>query len=177
MVNVTDDGWFYGHTALDQHLACNVMRAVENRKPLIVAANTGLSAIIDSNGEIINRGGRRRSEVLVSEIPRHPTSALYAKVGDWPVAGMAILCVLAILLPPLKKQNSQSSIRRESSGDSAEARCDMIVVFWICASPRRCLTSASSDGGNPSRCMPVSTLIHACFSGLSRLVHHSSCSA
>lgn len=124
MVNVTDDGWFYGHTALDQHLACNVMRAVENRKPLIVAANTGLSAIIDSNGEIINRGGRRRSEVLVSEIPRHPTSALYAKVGDWPVAGMAILCVLAILLPPLKKQNSQSSIRRESSGDSAEASAD-----------------------------------------------------
>ena len=108
MVNVTDDGWFYGHTALDQHLACNVMRAVENRKPLVVAANTGLSAIIASNGKIIRKGGRRKSEVLVSEIQRHPTSALYASVGDWPVIAMVLFCVWAILLPPFKKQTSPS---------------------------------------------------------------------
>ena len=108
LVNVTDDGWFYGHTALDQHLACNVMRAVENRKPLIVAANTGLSAIINSDGQIIHKGGRRKSEVLVSDIPGHPTKALYAVVGDGPVIAMVLLCVLAILLPPLKKRNSPS---------------------------------------------------------------------
>jgi len=59
LVNLTNDGWFWGSSELDMHLICGVFRAVECRKPLLIAANTGISAWIDANGEIHQRGPRR----------------------------------------------------------------------------------------------------------------------
>ena len=56
LVNLTNDGWFFGTACLDHHLACNVFRAVEMRKPMMVCANTGFSAVIDSAGQIKNVG-------------------------------------------------------------------------------------------------------------------------
>ena len=52
LVNLTNDGWFWGSSELDLHLSCGVFRAVECRKPLLIAANTGFSAWIDSDGRI-----------------------------------------------------------------------------------------------------------------------------
>jgi apolipoprotein N-acyltransferase len=99
LVNVTDDGWFYGHAVLDHHLACNVMRAVENRKPMIVAANTGISAVIQSTGEIVRQGPRREAAILDVSMELKPARSLYSFVGDWPVIAMTILCVAGILVP------------------------------------------------------------------------------
>ncbi|NQU25193.1 MAG: apolipoprotein N-acyltransferase [Candidatus Nealsonbacteria bacterium] len=59
LVNLTNDGWFWGSSELDMHLVCGVFRAVECRKPLLVAANTGISAHIDADGRIVARGPRR----------------------------------------------------------------------------------------------------------------------
>ena len=52
LINLTNDGWFWGSSELDMHLACGVFRAVECRKPLLIAANTGFSAWIDGDGRI-----------------------------------------------------------------------------------------------------------------------------
>jgi len=43
MINLTNDGWFFGTACLDHHFACNIFRAIEMRKPNLVCANTGLS--------------------------------------------------------------------------------------------------------------------------------------
>jgi len=56
LVNLTNDGWFWGSSELDLHLACGVFRAVECRKPFLIAANTGFSAWIDSDGRIQQQG-------------------------------------------------------------------------------------------------------------------------
>ena len=53
LVNLTNDSWFRGSSELDLHLACGVFRAVEMRKPLVIAANTGFSAYIDAEGRIV----------------------------------------------------------------------------------------------------------------------------
>ena len=53
LVNVTNDGWFWGSSELEMHLACGVFRTVENRRPMVIAANTGISASIDGNGSIV----------------------------------------------------------------------------------------------------------------------------
>ncbi len=47
LVNLTNDGWFWGSSILDLQLDCAVLRAVELRRPFLVAANTGFSAWID----------------------------------------------------------------------------------------------------------------------------------
>jgi apolipoprotein N-acyltransferase len=43
LASITDDGWFWGSSILDLHLACAVFRAIEMRRPFVIAANTGIS--------------------------------------------------------------------------------------------------------------------------------------
>jgi apolipoprotein N-acyltransferase len=84
LVNLTNDGWFWGSSELDMHLACGVFRAVECRKPFLIAANTGLSAWIDSDGRIQQQGPRRAETVILAE-PRLDRSrhSWYLAHGDW----------------------------------------------------------------------------------------------
>ncbi len=98
LVNLTNDGWFWGSSELDMHLACGVFRAVECRKPLLVAANTGFSAWIEDDGQIRSQGGRQRSEYLLAKPTIRPRSSWYLDHGDWP-AGLCLLgcCLLAAL--------------------------------------------------------------------------------
>jgi apolipoprotein N-acyltransferase len=83
LVNVTNDAWFWGSSELDMHLACEVYRAVENGLPLLVAANGGLSAVIDATGEVRALGPRMAEQALVADVPRataRPT--FYSRWGD-----------------------------------------------------------------------------------------------
>jgi apolipoprotein N-acyltransferase len=114
LVNLTNDGWFWGSAELDMHLACAVFRAVENRKPFLIAANTGFSAVIDSNGRIVQQGPRRETAVLVDRIGLDSRRSNYAAQGDWPAA----LCLLATCgvavagwwTGPRERRNSAESV-------------------------------------------------------------------
>ena len=59
--------------------------------------------MIQSSGEIISMGPRRKSEVLDRTLELKTSPSLYATVGDWPVILMTLLCVLAVLLPARKQ--------------------------------------------------------------------------
>ena len=52
LVNITNDAWFGYSAASHQHLSMVVFRAVENRLPIVRAANTGISAVIDATGRL-----------------------------------------------------------------------------------------------------------------------------
>ena len=84
LVNLTNDGWFWGSSELDMHLVCGVFRAIECRKPLLIAANTGFSAWIDGDGRILRQGPRRREKVLFAAVGREPRQSWYLVHGDWP---------------------------------------------------------------------------------------------
>ena len=95
LVNVTNDGWFWGSAELDMHLICAVFRAVECRKPLVVAANTGFSAWIDSDGRIVQQGKRRAEDVIIAKPRLDKRSSFYLSYGDvfaWPCF---VVCVAA----------------------------------------------------------------------------------
>jgi len=64
IANLTNDGWFWGSSELDMHLAAAVLRAVEVRTPIVVAANTGISAWIDGSGRVLARGPKRATATL-----------------------------------------------------------------------------------------------------------------
>ncbi|MEE2640942.1 MAG: apolipoprotein N-acyltransferase [Planctomycetota bacterium] len=93
IINLSNDGWFWGSNALDMHFANNVFRAVENRKPVLVAANTGFSGQIDSAGRILAKGPRREKQFLRVKMVTSKQQSLYRLVGDWPV----FVCFLAVL--------------------------------------------------------------------------------
>lgn len=99
LLNVTNDGWFFGTSCLDLHYACNVFRAVELRKPMLVCANTGLSGHIDPWGIAIVKGTRRTAEFLIcaidtdAEFPSSP----YRRMGDAIPMLLAIISIAALV--------------------------------------------------------------------------------
>ena len=95
LVNLTNDGWFRGSSELDQHLACGVLRAVECRKPLLIAANTGFSAWIDSDGRVIEQGPRRAEGIIIADVQLDTRDSLYMRWGDW-FAGLCLAGTVAV---------------------------------------------------------------------------------
>jgi len=93
LVNLTNDGWFRGSSELDLHLACGVFRAVECRKPFLVAANTGFSAWIDSCGRIVRQAGRRTTGWIVADVELDNRTSPYLAYGDVPAGLCLIACI------------------------------------------------------------------------------------
>ncbi len=82
LVNLTNDAWFGRTSAPFQHLSMSVFRAVEARLPLIRAANTGISAFVDSRGRIVQQGDLFREAVMVSDItPSGEGLTFYVQYG------------------------------------------------------------------------------------------------
>ena len=97
LVNLTNDGWFWGSSILDMQLNCAVFRAVELRRPFLVAANTGFSASIDGSGRVLVKGPRRATKPLLAEVVPDGRTSLYAQWGDVPALSCtALLLLLAI---------------------------------------------------------------------------------
>lgn len=64
LVNITNDAWYKRSPAPWQHLQASVFRAVENRRPLVRAANTGISAFISASGSILSLVTSGSGEVI-----------------------------------------------------------------------------------------------------------------
>ena len=96
LVNVTNDSW-YGDTAEPMiHLALSSFRSIETRRALIRSTNTGISAVIDPAGRVVQRTGQWTKDVLVVDVPliRDRSSTLYMRAGDvlgWIAAGLVLL--------------------------------------------------------------------------------------
>ncbi|PHS07014.1 MAG: apolipoprotein N-acyltransferase [Blastopirellula sp.] len=90
LVTLSNDGWFWGSSILDLHLTCGVFRAVENRLPMVIAANTGFSALIDSSGQIVNQGPRQATAVIPVTVDPVERTSWYLASGDW-FAGICLL--------------------------------------------------------------------------------------
>lgn len=98
LVNLTNDGWFYGSAVLDYHLACNQFRAIEHRLPVLVAANTGFSAVIAPSGELLSVGPRRETGWLTATVaPSAGETTIYQRIGDIPVLFCLAFCLFCLL--------------------------------------------------------------------------------
>lgn len=102
LVNLTNDAWYWGSSELDMHLASGVFRAVEMRTPLVIAANRGLSAYVDSRGRVAAVTQRDRADVLTVtvELPQRSGAlpSVYARHGDWLPMSCLICCVVLALV-------------------------------------------------------------------------------
>lgn len=82
LVNITNDAWFGRSSAPWQHLSMAAFRAVETRTPLIRAANTGITALVDQNGHIKGMTSLFKEAVLIGELQPGSASAPYLRIGD-----------------------------------------------------------------------------------------------
>jgi apolipoprotein N-acyltransferase len=98
LVNVTNDGWFGTHTSGPyQHFQQARVRTIEEGLPLVRAANTGISAVVDPVGRIIRSLPLGTEGVLDSPLPLPLEPTIYARFGDGP-AGLVLLGALALVL-------------------------------------------------------------------------------
>ena len=97
LVTLSNDGWFHGSAELDMHLVCGQFRAIEMRKPALIAANTGISAHVADDGRLLAQGPRRRTDVVIAKVTPAWRGGLYARTGDL-LANLCLFvcCLLAI---------------------------------------------------------------------------------
>ncbi|HEY9855285.1 MAG TPA: apolipoprotein N-acyltransferase [Stenomitos sp.] len=82
-VLVTNDGWYKKTMAMQQHLAHGVLRAVENRRPFVQAANTGASGVVDHTGRIVALAPTWEPTVTEATIVPVADMTPYTRFGDW----------------------------------------------------------------------------------------------
>jgi apolipoprotein N-acyltransferase len=97
MINLTNDGWFGNSTGPYQHLQQARVRAIEQGLPMVRAANTGISAVVDPVGRIIARLGLGIEGVLDASLPAATAPTIYTRVGDTPAAIMVAAGLLIVL--------------------------------------------------------------------------------
>ncbi|HVV39512.1 MAG TPA: apolipoprotein N-acyltransferase [Nitrobacter sp.] len=97
IVNVTNDGWFGNSTGPYQHLQQARLRSVEEGLPLVRAANTGISAVIDPVGRIVAHLGLGVEGVLDARLPRPLPPTPYARAGDIPAAVIVVVALIFVI--------------------------------------------------------------------------------
>jgi len=103
LLNITNDSWFGDSAGPRQHLAAARMRAVEEGLPVVRAANTGISAVIDPHGAIVARLGLDRTGVLVAAIPGMLAPTPESRLG---LAAPALLAILSCMIALGRKRGA-----------------------------------------------------------------------
>jgi len=93
-VNVTDDSWFGPWAGPYQHLLIARARAIEEALPVVRAANTGISAVIDPYGRITAQLGLGKMGVIDAGLPTAAPQSTYARYGDWTLLLLLVAAVI-----------------------------------------------------------------------------------
>ena len=90
-LHITNDAWFGSFSGPYQHLALARLRAAEAGLPVLRAANTGVSAVIDGHGRVLDQLPLNVAGALDVALPPPLPPRLYARLGDGPVLGLVFL--------------------------------------------------------------------------------------
>ena len=90
LLQATNDAWFGTFAGPQQHLAQARLRAAEFGLPMVRAANTGISAVIDARGQVVAQLGLNMAGFLDAAIPGALPKTVYAKLGDIPLKVLLI---------------------------------------------------------------------------------------
>jgi apolipoprotein N-acyltransferase len=108
LINITNDAWFGKTSAPYQHFSMAVFRAVENRRSLVRAANTGISGFVDPVGRILDQSELFTDAVLTGNIPIYKKTSFYTRAGDLFAVTCSLISVIFILIGSYKgKKGSQ----------------------------------------------------------------------
>jgi apolipoprotein N-acyltransferase len=112
IVNVTNDGWFGQSTGPHQHLAQARMRAIEQGLPILRAANTGISAVIDARGRLVATLPLDQQGVIDARIPSAGEPTIYALLGDFVLMALVLVAVSLVLV--LMRIHRRASAQQQS---------------------------------------------------------------
>ncbi|MHC4861905.1 MAG: apolipoprotein N-acyltransferase [Planctomycetota bacterium] len=114
LLNITNYGWFPDTDEPDQAQQMAVFRAVETRRPVVVSANTGISAVVSAKGtyRALEVDGRVHdvAGVMAETVPLSDTDSRYVAWGDLPAAIAAGLVLLGLLVGTVVRQKREARV-------------------------------------------------------------------
>jgi apolipoprotein N-acyltransferase len=120
LINLSNDGWFGHSAALEQHLAQARVRAVENRRWILRATNTGLTVSISPYGRIVASIPPDQRTVLIAPYGFREDLTLYTRFGDW-LAYLSILVSLWFLIYSSHRPEEEEGEEGEEAGKGTGA--------------------------------------------------------
>ena len=103
LVYVVNDGWYENPPEPQQHAKQVIYRAIENRRPVIRCANTGISMVVDESGNIFHQLPLNEKGMIETTIQSKNKTTLYTKYGDI-FSQLNVLSSLLLLLVPIVRK-------------------------------------------------------------------------
>jgi apolipoprotein N-acyltransferase len=103
MINITNDAWYGNTTGPYQHFAIARVRAVEEGLPLVRAANTGVSGVIDSVGRLRARLGLGKQGFIDSDLPAPLPLTFFARWGAISLWTIFLVTTLGLIIIKRRK--------------------------------------------------------------------------
>lgn len=97
LVNVSNDGWFGRTWGIEQHFIMGRTRAIETGRYILRTGNTGITAVIDPYGRVLQRAPIGQSLALQAKYGLENSQTLYVRFGDWAVF-LAVFAAIAGVL-------------------------------------------------------------------------------
>ena len=105
IVTVTNDSWFGDTSNPYQHRMLHVWRAIENKRPMLRVANTGISTFIDVTGKIHSETPLFEEKILIDEVGVLNHLTFYTRYGDvfmYALIGLLVFFGIAFLRPKMR---------------------------------------------------------------------------
>ena len=108
IIVITNDGWWKDTPGYKQHLSYARLRSIEKRKTIVRAANTGISAIINERGEILQNSEWNEISCLSANININQINTFYSVYGDYigRISTFVAFMLLIISFVNLRLRNS-----------------------------------------------------------------------
>jgi apolipoprotein N-acyltransferase len=120
LVNITNDAWFGDTTEPWQHLALAQFRAIEHRRYLVRATNSGVSAIVDAAGRVVLNTGTFVVDAQDAPVKFLRGTTLYEILGDWPWALITMFSFTAAFM----KRSAFPGFKKKPISDKRDARAE-----------------------------------------------------
>lgn len=105
LINITNDAWFGDTNEPVIHLALAIFRSIEQRRYLVRATNTGISAMVDPTGRITKQTETFKQGNLLEAVVPLQTKTVYSRWGDW-IAYVSLLILIGLILIERKRARS-----------------------------------------------------------------------
>ena len=108
LVQITNDAWFGSWSGPYQHLAQARIRAIEQGLPMLRAANTGVSAMIDPAGRVLAEIALNSAGFVDAPLPRPRAATVYSLTGDLPVFVLLSLALVGFCVKTRRRRGRQT---------------------------------------------------------------------
>jgi apolipoprotein N-acyltransferase len=99
-VTITNDAWYDGTSAPRQHLNQARLRAIEDDRYLLRAGTTGISAVVDPAGQIVQQLEMGKQGIIYADFQPRTSTTPYVCYGDW----FAWLAIVAVVLAMIRRR-------------------------------------------------------------------------